>query len=349
LAEPTDQSGFTIGTITAGRGTRAEGVLPVSHRLDGTVFGIPVVIVHGAEPGPTLLVDGAMHGDELEGMLAIQQVCRDVDPAALRGTLVGVPAVNYAALEALQRSTPRRMLSDAKSLDLNRVFPGDPHGTGTERVAAVYATTVLQRADYYITFHSGGNAFAGPPKVLYDDLGDELGSRNAELARAFGWQVLWANKGGYFFNGASTGQTQPRGVPSIVPEHGGSDRMPGRLAEHVGNCVRGIYNVLYHLEMLDGQPTLPQRWHSFVDDTHIHVEHDGILIFEDWVELSGVVKQGQRYARLYDIFGRVLDELTAPWTGQFVLLRTYPVVQSGDWACSITNGTDVDQEAGTNG
>lgn len=333
---------FAIGQISAAAGTRAHGVLPLHQRLDNSVAGIPLIIVNGKEPGPTLLVDGCTHGDELEGMLAVQQVCQDLDPATLKGTLVGVPSVNYEAVEAMQRGTPRRLLSDAKSLDINRVFPGDAHGTGTERVANAYATQVIPKADYFITFHGGGNAFVGPPKVLYDDLGDDLGARNADLAKAFGWPVLWRNAGGYQFNGTSQGVAQELGIPSIVPEGGGSDRMPDRFTKAVDHFVSGIYNVLRHLDMLDGDPTLPTRWHAFTDDTHLHVDRDGLLLFDEDITISTAVTEGQQMARIVDIFGRQIDEICAPWSGKIVLLRTYPVVQAGDWACSITNGSDVD-------
>src|SRR5690606_9538791 len=106
-------SAVTIGEVSAAPGTRAEGLLPVTHRLDDTVSGIPVIIVNGAEPGPTLLVDGCVHGDEVEGMLAVQQVCQQVDPASLRWTLIGVPALTYDAVEQMRRHTPRPLLGDA--------------------------------------------------------------------------------------------------------------------------------------------------------------------------------------------------------------------------------------------
>jgi predicted deacylase len=329
-------SAVTIGEVSAAPGTRAEGLLPVNHRLDDTVSGIPVIIVNGAEPGPTLLVDGCVHGDEVEGMLAVQQVCQQVDPASLRGTLIGVPALNYDAVEQMRRHTPRPLLGDAKTLDLNRAFPGDPNGTGTERIAHLYTEELLKRADYFITFHSGGNAFVGPPKVLFDDPGDELGAKNTELAKAFGWPVLWRNKGGYQFAGAATLVTRDLGIPSIVPEHGGADRLPARLNERVRINITGVRNVLYHLGMLDGTPELPDRYLTFADSSHIHVDRDGILLFEDWVDLRAKVEQGQVVGRLYDVYGAQVGEVTAPWSGEILLIRTYPVVQAGDWACSIT-------------
>lgn len=338
-------SEFVVGPVVAAPGSRAEGVLEVARRLDNSVSGIPVLVVHGAAPGPTLLVDGCVHGDELEGMLAVQRICREVDPAALRGTLVGVPALNYDAVEAMRRHTPRPLLGDAKTLDLNRAFPGRPDGTGTERIAHAYTEQVLTRADYFITFHSGGNAFVGPPKVLYDDLGDDLGAKNAELARAFGWPVLWANRGGYQFQGAASLVTRERGIPSIVPEHGGADRMPNRLAERVERNVTGVRNVLHHLDMLDGTPSRAEKFLAFSDDSHVHVDRDGILLFEDWVDLRTPVKQGQVIARLYDVFGRQTEKLTAPWDGEMLLLRTYPVVQAGDWACSITLNAEYEEAA----
>ena len=55
-------------------------------------LGIPLIIVNGIEDGPVLCVDAGVHGDEDDGQEAIRRVLADIDPATLRGTLVGIPA-----------------------------------------------------------------------------------------------------------------------------------------------------------------------------------------------------------------------------------------------------------------
>ena len=156
---------------------------------DGTPLGIPVVVIRGKAEGPTLLIDGGIHGDELEGVLAVQRVCRQVDPSALRGTLVAVPVVNVLAFEGLSRAIPRALIGDALGTDVNRLFPGSATGTTAERIAYTYSQEIIRHVDYMITCHGGGASFMVSPKVLFDGHG-ALGDENLELAKAFGWGIL---------------------------------------------------------------------------------------------------------------------------------------------------------------
>ena len=327
---------FTLDGLSVEPGTRADHLLQVGTRLDNTSFGIPVIVLHGAEPGAVLLIDGATHGDELEALLAIHQICSSIDPAEMRGTLLAVPAVNFLALEAMERGTPRGLTGEPFSNDLNRIFPGRAEGSTTERIAARYLQEIIGKAQYMITTHGAGNSFMGPPKVLYDDYGDDIGRANRELAKAFGWPILWCNSGGYVFKGTSASAAHELGIPAIVPEHGGSDRMPERYDTYIQNFANGFLNVMRHLEMIAGDVTKPERFLICKDDTHIHVDRDALVRFDSGITLQTEVEQGQRLAVMYDVFGKEVGQVFAPWSGTIILIRTYPVLKTGDWIVSIT-------------
>jgi predicted deacylase len=82
---------FEIGMATALPGEIAYGEVPVTHRVDGSPVAIPVILVRGNRSGPTLCVNGGVHGDEFAGMEAIVRIAHDTDPSELRGTLMAVP------------------------------------------------------------------------------------------------------------------------------------------------------------------------------------------------------------------------------------------------------------------
>src|SRR6185503_16936916 len=96
-AHPTAQqdarSSFTVGTATAQRGQRAYGVLKVPAGSDAG-YDIPVVVVHGARPGPVFAVVAGAHGTEYSSIVAVEQLIDAVAPAELSGTLILVPLVN---------------------------------------------------------------------------------------------------------------------------------------------------------------------------------------------------------------------------------------------------------------
>ena len=89
---------------------------------------IPVISLKG-KPGPTVLITGAVHGDEFEGPAAIMRLAQRLDPDRLTGQVILIPALNAPALAASSRVTP---LDQA---NLNRAFPGNPDGGPTAMIA----------------------------------------------------------------------------------------------------------------------------------------------------------------------------------------------------------------------
>ena len=110
---------------------------------------IPIVSIRNG-PGPTLLVLGGTHGDEVDGPVVAMKLARELQPADIRGNVIIVPALNYGAVEACQRGAP----SDGR--DLNRCFPGKPDGSFAEVVAHYVDSVLLPRSQVVIDLHSGG-------------------------------------------------------------------------------------------------------------------------------------------------------------------------------------------------
>jgi hypothetical protein len=81
--------------------------------------------LHGTRPGPTALVQAGIHGDEIAGVHALEELLESgLLPDA--GRLLIIPVMNPAAYRARQRMAPG-------GLDLNRCFPGDADAPEVER------------------------------------------------------------------------------------------------------------------------------------------------------------------------------------------------------------------------
>ena len=63
-----------IGTVTSKPGSVRSGWLEVAKLPTGSAERLPVLVAEGEEPGPTLWVTGAIHGDEVTGIAAAQDV-----------------------------------------------------------------------------------------------------------------------------------------------------------------------------------------------------------------------------------------------------------------------------------
>src|SRR6266404_2582594 len=103
-------------------------------RWTGTVelepgLALPCTIIRGREPGPKLLVTAGVHGAEYASIEAARRLTQ-LAPGSFAGTLTILPVINVGAF--FQHRAFRNP-SDEKNV--NRVFPGDPKGTASDRLA----------------------------------------------------------------------------------------------------------------------------------------------------------------------------------------------------------------------
>ncbi|MBL9106506.1 MAG: succinylglutamate desuccinylase/aspartoacylase family protein [Myxococcales bacterium] len=130
------------------------------HHLTPTV---PVHVFDAPEPGPTALIQAGIHGDEVAGVHALQEMLEaEVRPA--RGRLIVIPVMNPAAYRARERCG-KPSASGWAGLDLNRCFPGDAEAPAFERrLAAMYMQLVRdERPALMATLHESYKRY--DPKV----------------------------------------------------------------------------------------------------------------------------------------------------------------------------------------
>ena len=140
--------------------------LPYSHNR--SAYGhIPIpLLVAKRGKGPTVLLSGANHGDEYEGPIVITELIRELDPGEIQGRLILMPAINAPAVIAGRRTSPD------DGLNLNRSFPGDPHGSMTQQIAAFMADEIYPRGDAFLDLHSGGSSLDLLPSAIIEPTED---------------------------------------------------------------------------------------------------------------------------------------------------------------------------------
>ena len=87
-----------------------------------------VFVFEGREHGPTVILQAGIHGDEIAGVHALQELVSE-PPVLQRGRLIVIPIMNPAAYRARARKAPG-------GLDLNRCFPGAPNAVEPEKQLA---------------------------------------------------------------------------------------------------------------------------------------------------------------------------------------------------------------------
>ncbi|MCX7383769.1 MAG: succinylglutamate desuccinylase/aspartoacylase family protein, partial [Alphaproteobacteria bacterium] len=160
------------------------GYVRITHSDDRHAFAViptPIAVLVSARPGPTLFLSAGNHGDEYEGQAVLHRLLRHTDPAALRGRLIVLPALNLPAVRAASRVSP------LDGGNMNRVFPGDAQTGPTGAMAAWVTEHVLSRANFACDLHSGGSSGRYVPCAYLHWGGDaEFRRRKIAAARAFG-------------------------------------------------------------------------------------------------------------------------------------------------------------------
>ena len=95
------------------------------------------------------MLQGAIHGAEIIGSIAILDFVAAADPGAIRGNVIAVPVVNRAGFEMGTRGS----LVDEK--DISRLFPGNKDGSVSDQIAYAYFNECIAQADVLIDFHAG--------------------------------------------------------------------------------------------------------------------------------------------------------------------------------------------------
>lgn len=277
----------------------------------GQIIHLPVVVIRGAEPGPTVGVTAAIHGNELNGVQIVHQLIREIEPESLRGTIIAVPVVNVPGYLRGERH-----FNDGT--DLNRIMPGKARGTPSVVYAHRFMTRVAAEFEYLIDLHT---ASSGRINSLYVRA-DLTHPETAWMALAQNPQIIVHNVGG---DGTLRSAAMERGIPSITVEVGNPARFQKKL---VSAGVVGVTNVLSHLRMIEPTEERVETAPVVCKSSYwMYSEAGGIL--EVLPGLAQYVHEGDIVARVSDVFGNLVDQYAAPTAGIVVGKSINPVNQTG--------------------
>jgi len=313
-----------VGPVRAAPGTTASGFLDIPAGVDSATR-IPISVIHGRRPGPVLALVAGTHGSEVAPILALQRVRADVDPAILRGTLI---LVHIANLPSFTKRTIYYNPWDGKNL--NRVYPGRPDGTVTERIAHAITTAVIERADYLVDMHSGdGNenliAYNYWNKLGLDPRADSIGR---EMAQAWGNYGIVVDTERPKTPGASVytqNTAHLKGKPSITTENGFLGLPDPAMIQA---NYDGAFRLMRYLRMLDGPVELNDRPVWFVKTQVMTSPATGI--WHPAVAVGQAVADSGLLGYVTDYFGERIGEVRAPFAGVAMYIVATPAMSQGE-------------------
>jgi predicted deacylase len=279
----------------------------------------PYFTITGAHDGPTLCVIAGIHGAEYPPIDALIRFCRGLDPATLRGRVLGVPVVN---LPAFRERTPFVCPRDGKNP--NRVFPGKPDGTFTEVLAYHFFRTVILKGNYLVDLHCGDLVEDLMPFSLLHQSGkQEVDETAQDLAVTFGLPyVIVEPPAGGAVAGSTDIAASEAGIPALIAEAGGIGQL---TPEAVALQMRGLRRVMQRLNMLEGDPeplaSAPTIMRGFA---WVRAERGGF--FRKAVRAGDTLKAGDSLGEMVDLWGEPVATIASPVAGVALFVTTSPAI-----------------------
>ncbi|MGB9933677.1 succinylglutamate desuccinylase/aspartoacylase family protein [Haloarcula amylolytica] len=244
-------------------------------------------------PGPTVYIQAAQHGIELNGPAALRRLHDHLADAAIAGTVIVVPVVNQLAFDHRSYMTPGEY--DVMNPNLNRVWPGDSSGSLQEQFAA-RLWELVKDADAAVDLHTGT---ADMLEHVRCRAGDSAAER---LAEAFGTSYRLTDGHGDTDDNGSGGTfraaASAAGIPVITAELSNSRRV---AQDAVAAGVDGILNLLRERAVLPTEPE-PQAAQTVLRNDAEAVTASGSGLFESRPDIAvgDTVDAEERLGTIYE-------------------------------------------------
>lgn len=307
-----DTFGKQHGSIWVNDGTNesAEGMLST-----------PLAVIKNGD-GPTVLLTGGIHGDEYVGQIALTKIIQTIQPENINGRLIIVPVCNVYASQAGTRFSPR----DTKNM--NSSFPGNPHGSLTERICDIIENVLMPKSDFVIDIHSGGRSLEYIPAPLVALSGDtELDRESIKLADIFGLQYTYIIEDAG--NSCTAAAAHRQKKPFIGAEIGGGELACGN---DISIATKGIFNILAAKGIVPEvtESTNKSKKLIFKQNAFLRVSSDGMYLPEH--TLGAIVRKGDVSGKIFwpNEPNRLAEELYYPEDGVLICQRKINRVHKGD-------------------
>jgi predicted deacylase len=273
---------------------------------------LPFMAIESSNPGPVVWLTGCIHGDEVTGIVTIQEVFKTIrKQPLLSGSLYAFPLMNPIGFE-----TASRNITLSKE-DLNRSFPGDKSGSVAERIAdKIFSTIKETNPTLVLDLHN--DWMKSIPYTLVDP------NPGSAHKKAYEQTLKVAGESGFLVvqetedvKGSFSYSMIENDIPALTIELGESYIVNEMNVEY---GVKSILGILGYLNMI----TKPAEDFTYqapeaakgktLKFTSLPVSSaSGIIRF--LTHPGDIVKTGQSVAKIYNAFGKLQDTLLCKQDG----------------------------------
>jgi predicted deacylase len=265
--------------------------------------------------------------------MAVRQLLASLDGAALKGRVAAIPVANPLAVSVFNRQTPEQH----GKTDLHEVFPGNPAGNLTQRMAYAITTNLLDHVDALVDIHCGGLGGRLQHRADLDaHANKEVYQSSLALCRAFNSMFVHANN----LAGTAARYCNSRGIATANPEIGGVYLGPEAEAAYLEATVSGLRSIMASLHMISPDQSAAQRQLLFGVKSRFEVNPSvGGFLQSHFTRPSALghrIEMGTKLGEIIDLYSfEKLEELRAPVTGYLFFSRYSGVVDAGTKAFAL--------------
>ena len=278
----------------------------------GTLIEIPVYIFNGEELGPTILLQGGLHGDEVNGVELVRRMLIDTSYKIKKGCVIVVPLLNVFGFLNLSR--------DMHGKDVNRSFPGSKTGSLASRMAHTLMHEITENIDFAIDYHTGGAQRNNYPQIRFT-LKDETA---VNLATIFNAPFKFSSS---LIAKSFRNECYKHHIPVLVYEAGESLRLEENA---ILQGIHGTLRVLKHFNMIDKNIEIPINASSIEIKKRKWIRAKAAGIFNTTVANGAEVKKGQILGSITDTYGETKLHVKAINDGYIIAVNNFPIINMGD-------------------
>ncbi|MBU3907191.1 MAG: succinylglutamate desuccinylase/aspartoacylase family protein [Nanoarchaeota archaeon] len=279
---------------------------------------LPAISVASVHAGPKVWITACAHGDEVGGIVVVQEVLKRLKKSPLiKGSVLAFPMMNPLGFENQSRN-----ISPSEE-DLNRKFPGDKNGSLAERISDKIFTTILDtKPDLVIDLHNDWRDSI--PYTLIDFSPGAKCKDTYEKVKSFskrtGFVIITEQETDPDAEGLKKTLSYSlikKDIPAIVLELG----EPNVVNEnYVEDGVVSIWNLLVSLGMVAKvEDPFNYKTPDFLKEKILNYSlsptssTSGIIRF--YAKPGDIVKKGQIIAKIYNSYGELEESLLAVQDG----------------------------------
>ena len=274
---------------------------------------VPIIVSRGKKPGPSLLLMGGIHGDELNGVEIVRQIIEKGYNKPDVGTIICIPLLNVFGFINQTREFP-----DGR--DLNRVFPGSKDGSLASRFAFHLMKEIIPHVNYCIDYHTGAAQRFNYTQIRIDGSDEE----SVRLAKVFAAPfVMYAPNRARTFREAMIKLNK-----KVLLFEGGKSLYLDKTVTKIG--IQGAINIIHELGLRDFSSKIVKKQDGILikSSKWIRAKHSGL--YRSYVSVGQKVDKGIVLGSISDPFGEFEKTFKNNQAGYVLNSNHSPIVNQGD-------------------